>query len=267
MDISKLQKRLEKLQEKSGEGRNIWFKSSEEKTKLRLVPYPHAEDGAPFIEAYFHYNIAGVRSIVCPKMTHGQPCPICELADEFKNMGTKDSWKMFKKLAPKLRTYSPVLIRGKEEDGVKLWGYGVTIYEALIEKFLDSDWGDLSDPKTGRDLTVWTIKKDGPGNDTDFDKPKMDVSPNQSVLLPKKSDILALLEQIPDYLNDGATFPVRSYQELQDIVRKLSNVEDDEDEESTSTYSAASDDEDEEDDAPANNRSDDLQAKLKKLLD
>lgn len=262
MDTSKLAKRLARLQEKSngGEGRNIWFKSSEEKTKIRQVPYPHDPDGVPFIEAYFHYNIAGNRSLVCPKLTHGQPCPICELAEEFKSMGNKDSWAMYRKLQAKLRTYSPVIVRGKEEEGVKLWGFGSTIYESLMEKFLDSDWGDLSDPKSGRDLTVWTVKKGSPANDTDYDKPKMDVSPNQTPLLAKKSDILALLENIPDYLNDGATFPVKSYQELQEIVRKLSDVEDDEPE---STYTESNVDEDDDDKVEES----DLSAKLKKLLD
>jgi len=267
MDTSKLAKRLARLQEKSsgGEGKNIWFKSGEEKTKIRQVPYPHEVNGEPFIEVYFHFNVAGHRSIVCPKMTHGQPCPICELAEEFKSMGNKDSWKMYKKLAPKLRTYSPVIVRGKEDDGIKLWGYGSTIYESLLEKYMDPEWGDLSDPKSGRDLTVWTIKQGSTGNDTEFDKPKMDVSPNSSPMLTKKSDIIKLLEGMPNYLNDGATFPVRSYQELQEIVRKLADVDDEEEDDVPSKIEKfiVEDSSDEDDD----DSDDDLSAKLKKLLD
>jgi len=261
MDTSKLAKRLAKLQDKNsnqGTGRNIWFKSTDEKTKIRQVPYPHDKDGNPFIEASFHYNVAGNRSLVCPKETFGDPCPICELAEEFRTMGGKDNWAMYNKLRAKLRTYSPVLIRGKEEDGVKLWGFGTTIYESLMEKYIDPDWGDLSDPRTGRDLTVWTIPKKSPGNETDYDKPKMDVSPNQTQLLPKKTDIVKLLEDIPNYLNDGETFPVKSYQELQDIVRKLSNIEDDAPESSYKATPEKDGDSDEDDS--------DLNAKLKALL-
>ena len=264
MDTSKLAKRLAKLQDKNsnqGLGKNIWFKSTEEKTKIRQVPYPHDPDGNPFIEAYFHYNIAGNRSLVCPKETFGDACPICELAEEFRTMGGKDNWATYNKLKAKLRTYSPVLVRGKEEDGVKLWGFGTTIFEALMEKFIDPDWGDLSDPKVGRDLTVWTIPKKSPGNDTDYDKPKMDVSPNQTQLLAKKTDIIKLLEDIPNYLNDGETFPVRSYQELQDIVRKLSNVEDNDPVEvSYKSTAVAESNEDDDDDSSA------LNEKLRKLL-
>ena len=178
-------------------------------------------------------------------------------------MGNKDSYKTYKSLAAKIRYYSPVLIRGEEDQGVKLWGYGTTIYENLLEKYVDPDWGDLSDPKTGRDLTVWTVPKGAAGNDTEYDKPKMDVSPKESLLLPKKSDIVKLLEEMPNYLNDGVTFPVKSYQELMEVVRKLSDV--DEDESDSTSYSASTieeSDEDSDDDGDDN----DLKNKLKKLL-
>lgn len=261
MDTSKLAKRLARIQEKSSGGKNIWFKSTEDKQKIRQIPYPHEPDGSPFIEVYFHYNIAGVRSLVCPKETHGEPCPICELAEEFRNQGSKDSWKVYKTLAPKLRTYSPVIVRADDEPVVKLWGYGVTIYEILMEKYLDEDWGDLSDIKIGRDLTVWSIPAKSAGNDSDYVKPKMDVSPNQTPMLAKKAQIVALLEAIPDYLNDGETFPVRDYKELQDIVRKLSDAEDDYEEETT--YADTSDDSD----ATTDESDDDgLSAKLKAML-
>jgi len=259
MDTKKLAERLARIQERnSGGGKNIWFKSNEDKQKVRLVPYPHEKDGSPFMEVYFHYNVGGNRSIVCPNQTYGEPCPICELAEEFRNMGTKDSWKIYKKYAAKLRTYSPVIVRGADEVEVKLWGYGITIYETLMEKFLDEDWGDLSDIKTGRDLTVWSIPKGGPGNDSDFIKPKLDVSPAQSVLLKKKADIVSLLESIPDYLNDGETFQSRSYQELQDIVRKLSDAEDDDYEETTYTDTTDTDSD--------SDNEDDLSSKLASLL-
>lgn len=260
MDTSKLAKRLARLQEKSGGGKNIWFKSTDEKQKVRQVPYPHEADGSPFIEVNFHYNVAGQRSLVCPKETHMNPCPICELADEVRAVGTKDSWKMYKDLAPKLRTYSPVLVRGKEEDGVKLWGYGVTIYEALMEKYLDSEWGDLSDVKTGRDLTVWSIAPKSAGNDSDYIKPKLDVTPNTSVMMPKKADIVKILESMPNYLEDGETFPVKSYQELQDIVRTLSDADDESDESSSGeSYSTS-------ESVETNDDTDSLNDKLSALL-
>lgn len=259
MDTSKLAQRLARIQDRNSGGSNIWFKSTDEKQKVRLVPYQHDDGSGPFIEVNFHYNIAGHRSLVCPNHTYGTPCPICELAEEFKALGSKDSYKIYKQYVAKQRTYSPVVVRGSEEDGVKLWGYGVTIYEELVEKFLDTDWGDLSDVKTGRDLTVWSIPKGGAGNDSDYIKPKMNVSPNQSVLLKKKADMVDIIKGIPNFLGDDndKTFQVKTYDELAEIVRKLSDAEDDDYEETS--YSASESTSTDDNDA-------DLSSKLADLL-
>ena len=231
MDTSRLAKRLARLQERKGggSGKNIFFKAPDDgkKATVRLVPYPHDENNEPFLEIGWHYNVGGHRSLVCPRETYGDPCPVCELAEQFRNMGGKDNWRIFKNLSPKLRYYSPVIVRGSEDEGIKLWGYGTTIYEDLISKFMDPDWGNLADPMGGRDVKVWTIPKGAAGNDTDFAKPKMDVSPSQSQMLSKKSDMKTLIENIPDYLGDGESFKAMSYQELQEIVAKMADFDED----------------------------------------
>lgn len=229
MDINKLAQRLNRLQDRKGGSKKNFFKAPDDgktKANIRLVPYPHNSNNEPFMEIGWHYNVAGHRSLVCPRETYGDPCPICDLAEQFKEMGGKENWLIFKKLSAKLRYYSPVIIRGQEEEGVKLWGYGTTIYEDILSKFLDPDWGDLSHPTTGRDLKVWTIPTGSAGNDTDYVKPKMDVSPNQSKLLEKKTDIAELLKNIPNYLEDGETFKTLDYASLKEIVAKLADNDD-----------------------------------------
>ena len=224
MNSAKLRERLKSLQEKKkgGGGNKNFFKSPTDGSKamIRQCPYPHNEDNMPFIEVGWHYNIAGHRSLVCPRETYNEPCPICELADEFKSMGGKDNWQIFKKLSAKMRIYSPVIVRGDEGSGVKLWGYGSTIYELLLEKYLDSEWGNLSDPMTGRDLKVWTIKA---ASKDEFDDPRMDVSPNVSKMMEKKVDIANILKEIPNFLEDGETFEAKSFTELKAIVAKFAD--------------------------------------------
>ena len=231
MDISKLSSRLNKLQNRKGGGggKNVFFKAPDDgktKANVRLVPYPHGDNNEPFLEVGWHYNVAGHRSLVCPRETYGDPCPICDLAEEIKALGGKENWQIFKSLSAKLRFYSPVLVRGQEADGIKLWGYGTTIYEDILAKFLDADWGDLSHPTTGRDLKVWTIPIGHAGNDSNYIKPKMDVSPNPTKMLEKKTDITEALKSIPNYLEDG-TFKALSYAELKEIVAKLADTGDD----------------------------------------
>ena len=68
---------------------------------------------------------------------------------------------------------------------------------------------------------------------------------------------------MPDYLNDGETFNVLSYQELQEVVRKLSDDDDEGVDEDTPdvVYTDSSGGSDDDDDT-----ADDLSSKLSKLL-
>ena len=52
------------------------------------------------------------------------------------------------------RYYSPILGRGKESEGVKVWAYGKQAYENLLGLVLDPDYGDITDPETGTDIVL-----------------------------------------------------------------------------------------------------------------
>ena len=93
MDIASLQEKLAKLTPNKGSNKKIYLKLTEKFQTIRILPYPHAKD--PFIEIYWHYNIAGVNSIYCPKENEGLPCPICDLAEKFRTAGGKDNFNLF----------------------------------------------------------------------------------------------------------------------------------------------------------------------------
>ena len=216
--MNKLAERLNKLNSK-GTGKNVWFKPNEEDQTIRVLPYPHQEDNIPFIDVYFHYNIAGHRSLVCPQETLGEPCPICKVADEIRSMGGKENWEIFKDMQAKLRTYSPVIVRGKEDEGVRLWGFGKTIYEELLTTCIDE--GSIFDLKAGHDLTVKQIPKGAPGNDTSFPKPVCKVQFKETPTLKNAKQLKELISDIPNYLEDDEIFKIMSYDELMAIVEKL----------------------------------------------
>ena len=52
-----------------------------------------------------------------------------------------------------MRTYAPVVVRGEESQGVKFWGFGKTVYQELLS-IIDPDYGDITDPISGRDVSV-----------------------------------------------------------------------------------------------------------------
>jgi hypothetical protein len=65
-----------------------------------------------------------------------------------------------KKLDPKMRVFAPVVVRGEEEKGVRLWEFGKEIYMQLLGIAEDEDYGDFTDINEGRDFTVDVVTGD-----------------------------------------------------------------------------------------------------------
>ena len=80
MDISKIKNRLTQLQSTTSTKDNFW-KPAPGKSQIRIVPYKFNKDN-PFIELYFHYDIAK-RSYLSP-ISFGRPDPIEEFAQKLK---------------------------------------------------------------------------------------------------------------------------------------------------------------------------------------
>jgi len=150
MDISLALKRFNSLQNNTKKSDSIW-KPANGKSQIRIVPYKFNKD-IPFIELYFHYNINN-KTYLSP-MSFGRPDPIVEFAEKLKRTGDTDDWKAGKKMEPKLRTFVPVVVRGKENEGVKFWGFGKTVYQDILGYIADPDYGDITDPMTGRDIVL-----------------------------------------------------------------------------------------------------------------
>ena len=56
-----------------------------------------------------------------------------------------------------MRVFAPVIVRGEEEKGVRLWEFGKETYLELLSMVADEDIGDFSDIYEGRDLTIETV--------------------------------------------------------------------------------------------------------------
>ena len=135
MDISLALKRFNSLQNNTKKSDLIW-KPANGKSQIRIVPYKFNKD-IPFIELYFHYNINN-KTYLSP-ISFGRPDPIVEFAEKLKRTGDTDDWKAGKKMEPKLRTFVPVIVRGKENEGVKFWGFGKTVYQDILGYIADPD--------------------------------------------------------------------------------------------------------------------------------
>ena len=196
---------LDKMREKLDASKN-GTKGKENSTKwrpqegdqtIRILP---TEDGDPFKEYHFHYNVGRNPGILCPKKNHGEDCPICEFASKLWRDGVENSDDTAKREAKKLfvrkRYFSPIMVRGQESQGVKVWSYGKTAYETLLGYVLDPDYGDITHPETGTDLV---LNYHVPGTPGSFPKTSLKPRRRPSVLCDEDvADCDDLIASIPE---------------------------------------------------------------------
>jgi len=216
IDIDQIKGKLKKLQEESNNnggnsGGNILWKPDEGEQIVRIVPYKENPSN-PFIEMYTHFNFGG--DILTSPISYGDPDPIYEFGQQLKQQGDEESYNQSKRFEPSMRTYVPVLVRGKEEEGVKYWGFGKQVYEQILGYIADPDWGDITHPKTGRDIKVtYEIPEGWPKNKSNgFPKTTILPKPNQK---PAYEDLDKLKEMINNQPEIKKIFKPLSYAELE----------------------------------------------------
>jgi hypothetical protein len=177
LDINALKSKLNSFKRNGADRTDSIWKPTEGKTVIRILPWKDNPEN-PFIELYFHY--LGNKTHLSP-LTYGNRDPIAEFADALRNDQTRDPKERYaeaRPFMPKLRTYVPVIVRGEEDKGVRFYSFGKTVYQDLLSYISDPDYGDITDPKTGRDVVVEYIPKEK--SDTSFAKTSVKVKPNQS---------------------------------------------------------------------------------------
>ena len=221
MDINAVKKRLAQLQTSTTRSTNLW-KPQPGKTQIRIIPYKLNTD-TPFIELFFHYDLGG-KSFLSPT-SFGRPDPIEEFADKLKQSGNREDWQLGKKLESKLRTFSPVVVRGEESGGTKFWGFGKTVYQELLSLIADPDYGDISDPINGRDVVVEFKTAEETG--ASFPKTSIRVKPNQTPITEDKAILTDLLDNQKDIRE---VYNELTYDELAEALGDWLNPSDGEEE-------------------------------------
>jgi len=214
MDISLALKRFSSLQTNTKKSDSIW-KPANGKSQIRLVPYKFNKDN-PFIELYFHYNINN-KTYLSP-ISFGRPDPIVEFAEKLKRTGDTDDWKAGKKMEPKLRTFAPVIVRGKESEGVKFWGFGKTVYQDILGYIADPDYGDITDPHTGRDIVLEVVSAEE--SNAAYPTTTIRVKPAVSKILPDAEAVTELLNAQKDITE---LYSELSYAELKSVLENWLN--------------------------------------------
>lgn len=200
MDLAAIKAKLGSLQTKSGSGNNnklsetIWKPASGKQT-VRIVPSKFNKSN-PFKELYFHYGIGNLKVALSP-INYGEKDPIVDFSVELKKGEfNRDNWSLAKKLSPKMRVFAPVIVRGEEDKGVRLWEFGKEVYMELLAIAEDEDVQDYTDPVEGRDLTVEKLDAASAGNS--YGKTNIRVKTKISPLSENASQVETWLTNQPD---------------------------------------------------------------------
>ena len=212
MNINAIKQRLNSLQNTSKKTDSLW-KTKPGKYQVRIVPYKFNKEN-PFIELLFHYNINN-KTYLSPA-SFGRPDPILEFAEKLKKLGDTENWKAGKKMEPKLRTFAPVVIRGQENEGVKFWGFGKTVYQEILAIVADPDYGDITDETNGRDIVIEIVEEAG----KTYPETRIRVKPNVSLLHDNNAIAAKLLDEQTDITD---IYSELSYAELKTVLENWLN--------------------------------------------
>ena len=229
IDLDKMRQKHSALTTKGGGGNNDTFWKPEEGINNIRIVCP--KDGDPFRDYLFHYRMGadGNTTMISPR-TFGRTDPIAEFGNQLWNEGTEASKQEARGFFPRMRVFAPVIVRGEEDKGVRLWGFSKTTYESLLNIVLDPEYGDITDPHTGTDLRLEYGKKAGQMY------PTTDIRPfrKASKLAKNDKEIDTLLDTMPNF---EEVFPETTTEQAQLLLDQTLNATSEDTGEGTVKYS------------------------------
>ena len=226
MDLSLIKQKLAASQTK-GKPREkvdytkIFWKPQPGKHQVRILPSKFDKSN-PFREIYYHYGFA--KFPILALTNWGEKDPIAEFAKQLRKSSEKDDWGLAKKIEPKVRYFAPVIIRGEEEKGARLWEFGKITYEQLLGIASDEDYGDYTNIADGRDFTIEAVDDIVMGKKSV--KCSIRVKPKTTPISENGVFVEKVLLDQPDILSINKHY---TFEELQDILNNWLSPEDDDD--------------------------------------
>lgn len=130
---------------------------------VRIMP-PHDNMDHFSLEIGVHYSIGEDNTrIYCPKFMAGKKCPVCREVKRLYATKDDDDKELAGDLRVKKRFLLNVVNMEDPSKGVLKLEIGTKLHQKVLKLILNPDYGDITDPKTGRTLTIdkTTVK----GND------------------------------------------------------------------------------------------------------
>jgi hypothetical protein len=219
MDLNAIKNRLSSLNQdakpRTGEKKDYtlvyWKPRQEGKYQIRFVPSLLNKNN-PFQEIYMHYGVGKYPIVALSNW--GEQDPVVDFTKKLRTTSDSENWRLAKKLDPKLRVFAPVIVRGEEDKGVRLFEFSKTIYMELLSIADDEDYGDFTDVAEGFDFIVNASKvADRPGFGLSL-RPK----PKQTPLSEDANQVNTWLETQPQLLEERYKY---TYDKLKDELQNF----------------------------------------------
>jgi hypothetical protein len=191
IDMSKMKKKLDQLNNKGSTGGQYLKMEIGNTYEIRILPTP---DGDPFKQYFVHYRVGDSQPFLSPKKNFNEDDALDRFVRKLYDEGSEESRNMARDLSAKARFFSPVIVRGQEDEGPKVWSYSKTVYQELLKTVLDPDFGDITDPNTGFDLKVTYDKPNGKMYPETVVRPR----PKASKLSKDENQVEEWLANLPD---------------------------------------------------------------------
>jgi hypothetical protein len=241
MDLSFVKQKLEANANKGGSREKIdytkiFWKPKAGKYQIRIVPNKFRKEW-PLREIQMHYGFS--KGPILALSNWGESDPISDFAQKLRKSADKEDWQLANKISPKTRYFAPVVVRGEESAGVRLWEVGKLVNDQLMGIAADEDYGDFTDITDGRDFTVEAVEDVVAGRKgiKCTLRPKVKSTP----ISEDGEFVTKALEEQTDILSINRKY---TYDQLKDVLQKWLSPEEETATEATPTV-ASTDDEDE----------------------
>ena len=228
MDLNAIKQRLDNLQSKAAPQQKtdyttIFWRPTVGKQQVRIVPSAF-DSSSPFTELKFYYGITN--KVMISPLNFGEKDPIAEFSQKLRQGEyDKENYVLAKKLDAKNRIFIPVIVRGEEDKGVRLWQFGKLIYEDLLSMAMDDEIGDYTDIVNGRDFTLETVGPESTG--TNYNKTSVRPRMKTTALSDDKEQVEKWLAEQP---NPKEVFKRFTFDEMKSALVKWLSPEDNESE-------------------------------------
>lgn len=202
--------------EKAQSGGTSFLTLEEGENIVRLLPPTHKGQGL-YTGVGTHWKLsADVKFAICPRITFGKPCPVCEHADKLKKKltrGKDDKWrKLYRKYCPRRQYYYLAIDRGEKKPEPCFLTAGRDLHHDLLTIVNSSGYRDVWDVKKGRDII---INRTGQGTKTTY---KALPIQKRTPLSKKKRIVERIAKACPD-VKEGLKSRLLTYKDLKKLVR------------------------------------------------